>query len=391
MLSIFSDFVDIINIMDKTTAWQHIDHTPVRTISSASSSEFSTRMKQEVRPDEQKSLTIRDQPSRLPDPRTTSGQINLLLAFSVIPLLGIAVVITVSLLNTPTIKPVQSTGFTIEPGPDNSIRYILASYAGITESVFDEDRITLGSESGELFTWRSYTVQPGDTISGIAVSHNVSMDAIITSNNISNANQLNSGAAIRIPSIDGIPYTVKTGDTLSSIALTHKVPVEVLLDANNLSSEGVLPGALLFIPGARMSRDVFSAVLGENFIMPVKGKPSSSFGWRADPSRQNRQSYHTAVDWAAPTGTPVVAARTGTVTMVDTNATFGKFIIITHDTQYQTLYAHLNAVSVQTGTTVAQGSQIGEVGSTGYTTNSHLHFALYRNGNPVDPLEYIKQ
>jgi murein DD-endopeptidase MepM/ murein hydrolase activator NlpD len=79
----------------------------------------------------------------------------------------------------------------------------------------------------------------------------------------------------------------------------------------------------------------------------------------------------------------------GRVATVGYNATYGKFIILSHSNGFQTLYAHLNAVSVSQGKSVSQGAKIGEVGSTGYSTGPHLHFAVYKNGRAVNPLDFL--
>jgi murein DD-endopeptidase MepM/ murein hydrolase activator NlpD len=67
----------------------------------------------------------------------------------------------------------------------------------------------------------------------------------------------------------------------------------------------------------------------------------------------------------------------------------GNFIILKHG-EYQTLYAHLSAVSVKKGDEVKQGQLIGKVGETGYTTGPHLHFEVFRNGTRINPLEILK-
>jgi murein DD-endopeptidase MepM/ murein hydrolase activator NlpD len=129
--------------------------------------------------------------------------------------------------------------------------------------------------------------------------------------------------------------------------------------------------------------------LGELFIYPLKGaRLTSPFGWRNDPISGVRR-HHAAIDLAAPMGTTVKAAMDGKVSSVGFNSTYGKYIILSHGSEYQTMYAHLNEVSVKQGGRVTQGIKIGEVGSTGYSTGPHLHFAVYKNGRAVNPLDYL--
>jgi murein DD-endopeptidase MepM/ murein hydrolase activator NlpD len=79
----------------------------------------------------------------------------------------------------------------------------------------------------------------------------------------------------------------------------------------------------------------------------------------------------------------------GKVSSTGINATYGKFIILSHDNGYQSMYAHLSAFSVKQGDYVNQGGKIGEVGNTGYSTGPHLHFAVYKNGRAINPLDLL--
>jgi murein DD-endopeptidase MepM/ murein hydrolase activator NlpD len=129
--------------------------------------------------------------------------------------------------------------------------------------------------------------------------------------------------------------------------------------------------------------------LGELFAYPVRGaRLTSAFGWRNDPITGVRR-HHAAVDLAAAQGTPVKAASGGRVLAVGYNSTYGKYIVLGHSGGYQTMYAHLNTTSVIQGASVSQGDKIGEVGSTGYSTGPHLHFAVYKNGRAVNPLDFL--
>ena len=108
---------------------------------------------------------------------------------------------------------------------------------------------------------------------------------------------------------------------------------------------------------------------------------------REDPFRPNsgRMELHLAVDLSANIGDPIRAAKDGTVMHRGANPTYGNFIVLQHG-DYQTLYAHLSSFSVAAGETVRQGQEIGRVGNTGRVTAPHLHFAVFRGGDPVDPV-----
>jgi murein DD-endopeptidase MepM/ murein hydrolase activator NlpD len=240
------------------------------------------------------------------------------------------------------------------------------------------------------FQWDQYRVQRGDTVSGIAKRYGVSVGAIIASNEIRNARQLQEGVVLRVPNIDGIPYTIKTGDNLSRIAASFNVPLEVILDVNDIKSDNIRTGETIFIPGARMNDIDLRLSLGELFIYPVQGRfVTSHYGMRKDPI-SGQLSFHTGIDLRGNKGAAVMAAMEGVVSVVSENWLYGKYIILSHSNGFKTLYAHLSAQSVKMGDRVTQGRKIGEVGDTGYSTGPHLHFSIYdRNGKYVNPLELI--
>jgi murein DD-endopeptidase MepM/ murein hydrolase activator NlpD len=292
----------------------------------------------------------------------------------------------------------------VNPGADEGGRYNLALYAGLApqtasgsvspspaalEETGEEAGETIPLDLAETFAWKSYKVKRGDSVSKIAALHSLSLDAVIASNNITNARLLREGETLRIPNMDGIPYIVKKGDSLSRISRSLGVPMEAILDANDLRQDIITSGQMLFVPGARMRSEDLKLALGELFIYPLTGaRLTSPFGWRNDPISGVRR-HHAAVDLAAPTGTMIKAAMDGKVSSVGFNSTYGRYIILSHGSEYQTMYAHLSQVSVKQGDRVTQGTKIGEVGSTGYSTGPHLHFAVYKNGRPVNPLDFL--
>jgi murein DD-endopeptidase MepM/ murein hydrolase activator NlpD len=120
---------------------------------------------------------------------------------------------------------------------------------------------------------------------------------------------------------------------------------------------------------------------------------TSRFGWRTHPLTGSRR-FHSGLDIAAPSGTPVVATATGTVVSAGWNGGYGKAIVIQHNDTQQTLYGHLSEIAVQPGQQIAQGTVIGLVGSTGNSTGPHLHFEARSPGATgwvaVDPSQEIQ-
>ena len=240
------------------------------------------------------------------------------------------------------------------------------------------------------FEWQQYRVKRGDSVSAIAQKFGVSVGAIIASNEISNARRLQEGAVLRVPNIDGIPYQIKKGDNLSRISVSFNVPLEVILDVNDIKSDTIRAGETIFVPGARMNDIDLRLSLGELFAYPLHSKQiTSNYGMRRDP-KNGALSFHGGIDLRANTGTTVMAALDGVVSVVSENWLYGKYIIISHSNGYKTLYGHLNAYSVKQGDRVARGRKIGESGNTGYSTGPHLHFGIYdRNNKMINPLELL--
>jgi hypothetical protein len=126
------------------------------------------------------------------------------------------------------------------------------------------------------------------------------------------------------------------------------------------------------------------------FIHPVPtGRISSSF---ANYVVKSRNRKHHGVDFAAPIGTPVYAASSGVVLNADMGSmsdAFGLAVLIEHGDKFQSLSAHLSRIDVQIGDWVEAGQQIGLVGKTGRATGAHLHFELWQNSIPKDPLLFL--
>ena len=128
-----------------------------------------------------------------------------------------------------------------------------------------------------------------------------------------------------------------------------------------------------------------SAKSGGGFILPVKyTRISSPFGKRIHPIHKV-EKMHTGVDYAAPEGTPIKAARAGTVVFSGWKNGYGNTVVIQHDNKFSTLYGHNRSNSVRVGQKVRAGELIAHVGTTGHTTGPHLHFEVLENGRPINP------
>jgi murein DD-endopeptidase MepM/ murein hydrolase activator NlpD len=123
-------------------------------------------------------------------------------------------------------------------------------------------------------------------------------------------------------------------------------------------------------------------------IWPAKGYVSSKFGPRISPFTGRRQR-HTGIDIAAARGTPVLAPADGVVTYSGKLAGYGRAIVVDHGFGIKTFYGHNHQNKVKKGQRVARGQVIAAVGSSGYSTGSHLHYEVLVKDTPVNPLKYI--
>jgi len=249
------------------------------------------------------------------------------------------------------------------------------------ESVSEPETV---SKSRILFC-DSHQIQSGDNISNLAVKYGLNQDSIISVNKINNTRLLQVGKPLKIPNQDGVFHTVKSGENLSSIAEKYKANIEAIKTVNELFSDKIKPETDLFIPGAKLDWSKLQEINGDLFMWPVSGSITSFYGWRRDPFNKGRRQLHNGIDIKGSIGTPVRAAMAGRVSAVGYDNVFGNYVLISHNSGYRTLYGHMHIIRTKTGSYVAQGERIGDVGNTGQSTGAHLHFTIYKNGATTNP------
>ncbi len=141
---------------------------------------------------------------------------------------------------------------------------------------------------------------------------------------------------------------------------------------------------------ARKKEDMLESIPA---IQPVNNKDltriASGFGHRIHPIYKTLR-MHTGIDFTAPVGTPIYATGNGRVVRPRKNmAGYGRYVLIDHGYGYKTLYAHMNEVIVRRGQRVKRGEIIGYVGNTGVSTGPHLHYEVWKNDNPVNPVHFF--
>ena len=125
-------------------------------------------------------------------------------------------------------------------------------------------------------------------------------------------------------------------------------------------------------------------------MLPVEGGwYSSNYGWRIDPFTGQR-AFHEGIDFMSEKGTMIRAAAGGVVIFADLHPQYGNMIEIDHGNGLVTRYAHASKRIVRVGDVVLRGAKIGEVGSTGRATGTHLHFEVRQRGAPVNPAQFLR-
>ncbi len=248
----------------------------------------------------------------------------------------------------------------------------------------------------------TYTVEPGDTISTIAEGFEISVNTILWENNLSAYSIIRPGDKLTILPLSGVTHEVVKGENLSSIAKKYNIEEEKISEANNLASDVTLGiGQKLIIPGGKKETYAqytstiytgFSAIRDIIKVPDAKPAAGNKMNWPTVGSRitQYYSWRHHAIDIANKTGTPIYAADAGTVEYIGWGTGYGNQIVIDHGGGKKTRYAHLSKFYVKKGQKVSKGETIGAMGSTGWSTGSHLHFEVIINGVKYNPLNYIR-
>ncbi|MEM7538058.1 MAG: peptidoglycan DD-metalloendopeptidase family protein [Chloroflexota bacterium] len=252
---------------------------------------------------------------------------------------------------------------------------------------------------------QNYVVKANDTVVGIAQRYGLRPETLQWANKHieNNPHRLSIGDNLTIPPTDGVLHTVTARDTVATLAKKYKTTIEKVIgyQGNNLADQTtpLVIGDQVMVVGGRkpfiqqQTPSWTASVTNRSNNTGTVIKATGSFGWPASGSiNQNYWGGHPAIDIGAWTGSPVRAADAGHVVLATGgwNGGYGNHIIIDHGNGFATLYAHLNSIYVHSGEYVANGQQIGTMGSTGNSTGPHLHFEVRYNGRLQNPIHYLK-
>lgn len=278
-----------------------------------------------------------------------------------------------------------------------------------TATAYAPDFYTLQAEEvrqfrgGEII---SHIVSEGETISTIAERYGLNVDTILWENDLTADAKIKPGQELRILPMDGVRHKVTRGETIFSIGKRYGLDgsqVQVIVDypfnefLNDETFELVVGQQLIIPDGVKPSKSTTPTqprTVAQSFT-PDAGSVSAvgSFIWPASGGiTQGYRFYHKAIDIANRSGGPILASDAGVVTVagwVDGYG-YGNRVMIDHGNGYVTLYAHLSVVQVQVGQRVNRGDVIGQMGNTGRSTGTHLHFEIRQGSVLLNPQEILR-
>lgn len=241
---------------------------------------------------------------------------------------------------------------------NSAVRVVRSPSALATVFLLSMSMSACSAYSGEGIT---HSVRPGENLYRIGQAYGIPYRELARVNDL------------------GSPYRIEVGDRLFIPKADRQLPVTLITPravsaAPPADSEIVRPRGPLFRPDGRVG--------SSGFGWPVGGRVTSGFGRRA-------RGHHDGIDIVASDGSPVHAARDGTVIFADRLSGYGNVLIVEHSDDFTTVYAHNRSNLVRKGTRVRRGQVIATVGDTGRASTSHLHFEVRKQNVARNPLYYL--
>ena len=225
-----------------------------------------------------------------------------------------------------------------------------------------------------------------DTFHGLYARFQTKQGTLASINRISSPDTVKPGTILILPIQQGM-YIPKKADSALEILLQKEFAGKISDETKTYEIDGT---EFYFIPDMNFSPTIMAFFHDNGMQLPLSKKiVTSEFGYRTSPIT-GQWKFHAGIDLAAPLGTEVFACKSGTVRTVAFSEIYGNYIVILHNGNTTSLYAHLSKTLVKQGQTVKTGDVIGLVGTTGASTGPHLHFEVRENGTPTDPGKIIK-
>lgn len=276
----------------------------------------------------------------------------------------------------------------------------------LSTAVYGSDFLTKQAEEvrqfrgGEIIT---HVVSEGETISSIAALYGLQQDTILWENNLTTSSKISPGDELRILPIDGVRHKVTRGETIYSVGKKYgldEAQVQVIVDypfnefLNDETFE-LATGQYIMVPDGVKAGVTRAPTIARTVVTtPDAGAVTAAgaFVWPASGRiTQGYRFYHKAWDIANSGAGPILASDAGTVVASGWDASgYGNRVVIDHGNGYATLYAHMSVLQVNAGQRVNRGDVIGQMGSTGRSTGTHLHFEIRQGGLLLNPGNFLR-
>jgi murein DD-endopeptidase MepM/ murein hydrolase activator NlpD len=237
----------------------------------------------------------------------------------------------------------------------------------------------------------SHTVEPGQSLLGIAKRYNKPVAEIARANNLQPYAKLNAGDRIVIPGVQKQASVQPVAAPQVAQPQISQPQVSQPRTVAPLASAEPAPSARVVTPTAQPETESSDAVKAADavgaipsFRWPARGRVIASYG-----SKQSGQT-NDGINIAVPEGTPVKAAEDGTIAYAGNELKgYGNLVLIRHSNGFVSAYAHASELMVKRGDTVKRGQIIARSGQTGNVTSPQLHFEIRKGSTPVDPSQYL--
>ena len=227
----------------------------------------------------------------------------------------------------------------------------------------------------------AYMPLEGDDLMSVAARCNIPYATLASLNRLSHMGEMTSGKYLLLPSVPGLFITEEPTTELERLLVSSREDAGIILTIPREDSAE----QYRFIPGDDFTPNERVFFLNRDFRFPLRQiQVSSPYGPRVNPVT-GRPGVHRGLDLAAPEGTEVYVVKSGAVIDLGEDPILGKYVMVSHENNWVSLYGHLSAIVTSLNATVQSGSLIARVGSTGQSTGPHLHFELRQNGQTRDP------